>query len=304
MSVPWINTLWRAAKNWNADNAFKHSAAVSFYTLFSIAPVTIIAVTIGAVFLGQEAATQQFKSQVGQLVGPASAELVQAAATATRAQGRSWFSAAVGIALLLVGATSVFAQLQDSLNDIFGVRARPGRRAWSALILRRVISFAMVLTVGFLLLVSLVITTMLTSALGFLQEGILASPVLMKTADITVGLAVISLLFALLFKVLPDVKLRWQDAGLGAFLTAALFTLGRYGIALYLGHSTIASIYGTAGSLVALLIWVYYSCAILFYGAEFIRAYRSAQHLNVEPKENAVAVREEVVPRPAPKSRG
>lgn len=291
----WIKIFLSAGKAWNADNAFKHSAAVSFYTLFSLAPITIIAVTVAGIFLGREAATLQLTAQVTQLVGPASAEMIQAAAQASQTEDNSGIKTAIGVVLLIFGATTVFAQLQDSFNKIWGVRTKPSKSGWLILIMHRLVSLGLVLTVGFLLLVSLVLTTMLASALGRFQTGFLASPVLLQAANLGVGLVVITLLFALLFKVMPDVQLRWRDVWVGALVTAALFTLGRHLIALYLSHSTVASIYGTAGSLVALLIWIYYSCAILFYGVEFTRAYRSAHHLKVQAKETAVLVREEIV---------
>jgi membrane protein len=291
----WFKILVSAGTSWNDDNVFKHSAAVSFYTLFSLAPITIIAVTVAGMFLGREEASHQFQQQVTALVGPASAEMIQSVAKASQSDSSSWFSTAIGIALLLIGATTVFAQLQSSLNDIWGVRTKPSRSGWVVLILQRLISFAMVVTVGFLLLVSLVLTTALTSALGHFNSGLLASPALLKAADLVVGLIMISLMFALLFKILPDVVLRWRDVWLGAIVTALLFTIGRYLIALYLGHSTVASIYGTAGSLVALLIWVYYSCAILFFGVEFTKAYRLAHRQEVQAKPTAVRVQQKIL---------
>jgi membrane protein len=291
----WGKIFLTAAKAWNADNAFKHSAAVSFYTLFSLAPITIIAVSVGGIFLGREAARDQFAAQVTQLVGPASAEMIQAAAKASQTEDTSGIKTAIGVILLIFGATTVFAQLQDSFNKIWGVRTKPSKSGWPVLVMHRLVSLAMVLTIGFLLLVSLILTTSLSSALGRFQTGFLASPLLLEAADITVGMVVITLLFALLFKVMPDVELRWRDVWLGALVTAVLFTLGRQLIALYLGHSTVASIYGTAGSLVALLIWVYYSCAILFYGVEFTRACWLAHHQKVVAKETAVRVREQIV---------
>jgi len=299
----WAKILTNAAKSWNADDIFKHSAAVSFYTLFSLAPITIIAVTVAGIFLGKEAANRQLELQITQLVGPASAEMIQSAAKASQSQGNSGISTAIGVALLLMGATTVFGQLQNSLNDIWGVRAKPNKRGWVILLLHRLISFAMVLTVGFLLLVSLILTTALTGALGHFNQGPWGSEALLKSADLGVGFIVITILFALLFKILPDVILRWHDVWLGAAVTAILFTIGRYLIALYLGHSTVASIYGTAGSLVALLIWVYYSCAILFFGVEFTRAYRLANRLDVQPKSTAVRVREEIISNKPAKTR-
>lgn len=288
----WLRIFAQAAKAWNADNVIKHSAAVSFYTLFSLAPVTIIAVTVAGFFLGRDAATQQLEVQMTQLVGPASTEAILAAAEASQRAPESPWATALGIALVIIGATTVFGQLQDSMNRIWGVRTKPGKSGWIVLLLHRLVSFAMVLTLAFLLLVSLVLTTMLTSVAGrFIGDH----PALLKGLDLGGSLIVITLLFALLFKVMPDVHLRWRDVALGAVVTAVLFTIGRYLIALYLGHSTVASIYGAAGSLVALLVWVYYSCAILFFGVEFIRAYRHERDLKVQPKDTAVQVREEFV---------
>ena len=283
--------LVSAAQAWNTDNAFKHSAAVSFYTLFSLAPVTIIAITIMGVFLGQEIATRQFTSQMTALVGPASAEMINAAAKASQSPAANGFSSVLGIFLLILGATTVFGQLQDSLNDIWGVKAKPRGHGIIVLVVRRLVSFAMVLTIGFLLLVSLVLSTMLTAAFVRVHGQTGTESLLVKSIDFGATLLVITLLFALMFKVLPDVKLRWRDVWLGALLTSGLFGAGRYLIALYLAHSTVASIYGTAASLVALLIWIYYSCAIFFYGVEFTRAQHIAQRPAVEPKPTAVHIR-------------
>jgi membrane protein len=222
--------------------------------------------------------------------------MIQQAAEASQAEDNSTLKTAMGVVLMLFGATTVFAQLQDSFNKIWGVRAKPSKRGWLILLVHRLISLAMVLTIGFLLLVSLILSTMLSAMLERFGSGVLSSSGLMQAVDLMVGLVVITLLFALLFKVMPDVRLHWRDVGIGAVVTAILFTIGRRLIALYLGHSTVASIYGTAGSLVALLIWVYYSCAILFYGVEFTRVYHEARGLKVLPRETAVQVREEIIP--------
>jgi membrane protein len=291
----WLKILVAAGKSWNADNAFKHSAAVSFYTLFSIAPITLIAVGLAGFFFGPEVASRQFTAQVSQLIGKDSAELIQKAMEASAIEGRGWARTAFGIALLIVGATTVFGQLQDSLNAIWGVIAKPCRSGWMVLLVQRLISFAMVLTVGFLLLTSLVLSTALTAAIHLAEGWLPVPPWLLRGADLVVGLIVITVLFALLFKVLPDVKLQWREVWRGAFVTAILFSLGRFLIALYLGHSTIASTYGAAGSLAALLIWIYYSCAILCYGAEFVKAYRLSHGLDVEPKETAVRVQRQII---------
>ena len=295
MNKSWPTILLKTAKAWNTDNAFKHSAAVSFYTLFSLAPISIIVVSVAGFFLGKEEAGHQFAKQIEALVGPASAELVLKAAEASQSHRDSWIATTLGVLLLLVGATTVFAQLQDSLNDIWNVRAKPSKSGWVVLLLHRLISFAMVLTVGFLLLVSLILTTFLTSALGRFGGTFVDSKIILQGADLLGGLVVITTLFALIFRIMPDVKLGWREVWLGAGLTAVLFTAGRYLIAFYLSHSTVASIYGTAGSLVALLVWIYYSCAILFFGVEFVRMYREAHQFKLVPKSTAVAVREEIV---------
>ena len=198
----------------------------------------------------------------------------------------------------MVGATTVFAQMQDSMNAIWGVTAKPSRSGWIVLLVQRLISFAMVLTIGFLLLTSLILSTALTAAIHVTEVYWAVPPWVLRGVDLGLGLVVITLLFALLFKVLPDVKVSWREVWLGAFITAVLFSVGRLLIAMYLGYSTIASAYGAAGSLVALLMWIYFSCAILFYGAEFIRAYRLSHGSPVVPKETAVRVRREIIEEP------
>lgn len=297
----WLKTLIDAGKHWHEDNAFKHSAAVSFYTLFSLAPITIIAVGVAGFFFGRELATKQFSLQMAQLVGQSSAEVIQKAMEANAMEDKGKMATAVGILLLIVGATTVFGQMQDSLNSIWSVTSKPSRSGWVVMIMQRLVSFAMVLTVGFLLLTSLVLSTALTATIHLAESWMAIPPWLLRGADLVIGLLVITVLFALLFKVLPDVKVSWREVWLGAFVTAVLFSVGRLLIALYLGHSTIASTYGAAGSLVALLIWIYYSCAILFYGAEFVRAYRLNHGLAVVPKETAVMVKKEIVEQPVRK---
>ena len=290
-----IRVLFTAAKGWSADNAFKHSAAVSFYTLFSLAPVTLIAVSLASVFFGEDVATQQFNRQLTQLVGKASADVIQQASSANALQDKGWLATTIGVVLLVVGATTVFGQIQTSLNDIWCVTARPSKHGWMLIIVQRLISFAMVIAIGFLLLSSLVLTTALTAAVTYFQSGPAVPPWVLRTTDMVVGIGVITTLFALLFKILPDAKVRWKECWLGAVVTAVLFSIGRYLIALYLGHSSISSSYGPAGALVALLIWIYYSSAILFYGAEYVRAYHLDRGLTIEPKKTAVVVERKIV---------
>lgn len=296
----WLKILGGTAKSWNEDGAFKHSAAVSFYTLFSLAPITIIALGIAGFFFGQEAATKQFSVQMDQLIGKGSAEMIQTAVASSQPQNQGWAATALGVGLLILGATTVFGQLQDSLNEIWDVKAKPSRSGWIVMLITRLISFAMVLTVGFLLLISLLLTTALSALVKMADGRFSVPPQLIQWADLLVALGVVTVLFAMIFKIMPDVRLRWHEVWLGAFVTSVLFSVGRVLIALYLSHSTVASVYGAAGSLVALLVWVYYSCAILFFGAEFIRAYCDDKGVEVPPKETAVRVRHEIVDEEAP----
>lgn len=291
----WFKILGSTFKSWNDDGAFKHSAAVSFYTLFSLAPITIIALGIAGFFFGQEAATQQFSAQMNQLIGKGSAEMIQTAVASSQPQKQGWAATTLGVGLLVLGATTVFGQLQDSLNAIWDVKAKPSRSGWVVMLITRLISFAMVLTVGFLLLISLILTTALSALVKMADGRFSVPPQLIQGADLLVALGVITVLFAMIFKIMPDVRLRWHEVWLGAFVTSVLFSVGRILIALYLSHSTVASVYGAAGSLVALLVWVYYSCSILFFGAEFIRAYCADKGVEVPPRETAVRVRHEIV---------
>lgn len=296
MRVPeWARVPLAAAQGWNRDGAFKHSAAVSFYTLFSLAPVTVIVLGIAGFVFGQEAAVRQVSVQLRELVGPEAARLIVQAVDASREEADGWTGATVGFAMLLVGATTVFGQLQESLNAIWGVRARPDRKGWVVLIARRVVSFAMVLTMGFLLLVSLVLTTALSAAVRYADDWVGVPGPVLQAVDVLVALGAITVLFAMVFKFMPDVVQSWRDVWRGAFLTALLFSAGRVLIAWYLGHSTVASVYGAAGSLAALLIWIYYSCAILFFGAEYTRARGELKGRPARPKKTAVLVREEIV---------
>lgn len=292
--VGWWRTLGRAALRWNADDAFKHAAAISYYSLFSLAPVTLGALTVAGLIFGRDAARGQFHSEMVQLVGPQSAHIIETMSVSTAYQNRSAAATAAGLIVLFFGATSVFMQLQVSLNEIWGVVARPSRSGWAVVAAQRLLSFAMVLSVGFLLLISLVLNTALEAVLRH-SEIFRAPGWVVRAGNFAVALGVITVVFALLFKVLPDVRQRWSSVWQGAFITALLFSLGRLLIALYLSHSTVASIFGAAGSLVALLVWIYYSSAILFFGAEFIRAHHDARGLPVEPKPSAVQVRRVLV---------
>jgi membrane protein len=291
----WLRVPLAAAQGWVRDGVFQHAAAVSFYTLFSLAPMTIIVVGVLSVAFGEEVAMRQVSAQLGELVGRDAARLIVDAVKASQEEKSGRVGATIGVAMLLVGATTVFAQLQESLNAVWGVRARPDRKGWVVLLARRVVSFAMVLTLGFLLMVSLVITTAVSALVRHADDWVGAPAPFLRATDLVVTLGVITALFAMLFKFMPDVKQGWADVWRGALVTALLFSAGRVAIGVYLAKSTVASVYGAAGSLAALLIWIYYSCVILFFGAEYIRAKGELSGRPARPKATAVLVREELV---------
>ena len=292
----WAKIFFAAGKSWVQDNAFKHAGAVSFYTLFSIAPILLIAVTLAGAIFGQDAARGELANQLSGLIGKEGALAAEKLLADSRPDAHGWMPAVLGGVVLLIGATTVFAQLQESLNDIWGVAARPARNSFVLLLVRRLLSFSLVLTIGFLLLVSMVLTTVLSMATGFAQSIVPLPAAVLRALDLGLALAVVTVLFAMIFKVLPDVQLRWRDVWKGAFLTAVLFGAGRHLISFYLGSTGMASTYGAAGSLVLLLMWVYYSTLILLFGVEFTRAYMDDLGLKVRPKSQAVRVRRELVP--------
>lgn len=291
----WFKILFSAGKNWASDNAFQHAGAVSFYTLFSVAPITIIAVTVAGAIFGTDAAQGELSEQLSGLIGREGAVVLEKLVADSRPENTGWLPAILGVGALLVGATTVFAQLQESLNEIWGVAARPTRNSLVVLLVRRLLSFALVLTIGFLLLVSLVLTTIVSVLITYAEGMIPMPPWFLRGVDLVLPLAIITVLFAMIFKVLPDVHLQWSDVWKGALITALLFSVGRLLISYYLGKTGVASTYGAAGSLVVLLMWVYYSTLILFFGAEFTRAYLEERGIKVRPLAKAVRVRRELV---------
>lgn len=291
----WARIFLAACKTWATNNAFKHAAAVSFYTLFSIAPIALIAVSLAGAFFGAEAARGELASRLAELIGDEGALVVEKLLAESRLEAHGWLPAVIGSVVLLVGATTVFAQLQKSLNEIWGVAARPTRNGIVVLLVRRMLSFALVLTIGFLLLVSMVLTTFISVAAGYAKSIVPLPAGVLQALDLGLALVVVTVLFAMIFKVLPDVELRWRDVWKSAFLTAVLFGVGRYLISFYLARTGLASTYGAAGSLVLLLMWIYYSTLILLFGVAFTRAHLENRGLEVRPKSKAVRVHREVV---------
>ncbi|QEL20087.1 YihY/virulence factor BrkB family protein [Limnoglobus roseus] len=266
-----VRDLWQIVKTagtaWLDHKAPRLAAAVAYYTILSLAPVLIIAVAVAGAVFGEEAARGQLVDQFRGMVGQSGAEAIQVMLEHASKPGAGVWATVIGIGTLVIGASGVFGELQDALNTVWDVKPRPGRGIMGVLH-DRFLSFAMVLCIGFLLLVSLVLSTALSAMDHVLEGWIPGLPTLMRVANIGLGFIVVTVLFAMMFKFLPDVKLRWREVWLGAAVTAALFTLGKYLIGLYLGKAGVASPFGAAGSLVALVVWIYYSALILFFGAE------------------------------------
>jgi membrane protein len=267
-----LDTVKEAFRDWNEDNAPRLGAALSYYTVFSIAPLLLISIAVAGLVFGPEAAQGRIVEQIQGLIGRDAAEAVQAMIENARKPGQGIMATVFGTAMLLFGAGGAFNELRAALDVIWEIPPRKGGGI-KALLRERLASFAMVLVVGFLLLVSLV----LSAAISLLEvKGTFpGSGVVLQVVNTLVSLAVITVLFALMFKYLPDAHppVAWKDIWMGAFITAVLFTLGKFAIGLYLGRSSVASAYGAAGSLVLLLVWVYYSAQILFFGAELTQVY-------------------------------
>jgi membrane protein len=263
------------AKSFNdfiADDALKYSASLSYYTVFSIAPMLIIIIGMAGLFFGEEAVSGEIFRQFSGLMGSNVAELLQQAIKNVKLSGQSWTATIVGFLTLLIGATGVFAEMQDSLNKIWSLKTTV-KKGWLKYLINRLISFSMVLTLSFLLMVSLLINALITLLstryLTILNDWEWLSFIINNT----IILGIVTLLFAFIFKFLPDVRLHWANVTSGAFFTAILFSIGKYLIGTYLSQSAIASAFGAAGSLVLILLWVYYSSCILFFGAEFTKNY-------------------------------
>ncbi len=289
---------------WSEDKVPRLGAALAYYTTFSLAPLLLIVVGVAALVFGEEAAQGRIVEQISGLVGEKGAEAIQAMLQSASEETSSGVVAAiVGVVALLFGASGVFGELQDALNTIWGVKPKPGRAILGA-IKDRFFSFAMVLAIAFLLLVSLVVTAAL-AAVGKFGSGLIPEAFL-QALNLAVSLGVVTLLFAMIFKILPDVRIAWRDVWIGAFATAVLFTVGKSLIGLYLGKSAVGSAFGAAGSLVIVLVWIYYSAQILFLGAEITQVHARHYGTGVVPAADAVLVtaeaRREQGLTPAPKA--
>jgi len=266
----------KAVAGWWNDNVPRLGASLAYYTLFGLAPILIIAIAIGGLVFGEEAVRGQIVGQIQGLIGREGALAVQAMLEGAAKPSSSVTATVVGGITFFLGATGAFLELQTSLNAIWRVKPKPGGNFLRMLVLQRLISFGLVVALGFLLLTSLLVSTALSAIHTYMGHAFPGVLVLWEGLNVVVSLSVITLLFALIYKVLPDVRLAWRDVWVGALVTAGLFTIGKLLIGLYLGTTSVASTYGAAGSVVVILVWVYYSAQVILLGAEFTREYVEA----------------------------
>ena len=271
-------------------------AALSYYTIFAIAPLFVIALWITGLCFGEEAARRQLFGQLNNLIGKDGGAAIQAMVAAAHRTTSGFWATCIAVVTLMIAATGVFVQLQNSLNRLWNVRPLPGRGLRS-FIRHRLLSFAMVFGIGFLLLVSLVVSAGLSALGTFVGQNISGKEIFLEILNPIFSVAIITVLFAVIFKFLPDVKIAWRDVWLGGFLTALLFEGGKFLIGLYIAKSTLASVYGTIGSFIIVLLWVYYSAQILFLGAQFTRVYATTFGTRPEAIHGARLTKDE--PNPA-----
>jgi membrane protein len=279
--------FWDTAKAWNDFSASRKGAALAYYTIFSLAPILIIAIAVAGIFFGEEAARGEIVQQVGGLLGRDGARAVQTMIENASQPGAGITATIIGIITLLVGATTALAELKSDLDEVWGVP--PDRRSGLMYMIRtRLLSFGLILSLGFLLLVSLALSAIL-AALARYWGGNDATSILLQIVNFLISFALVTTLFAMIYKLLPSFKIAWHDVIIGAVVTALLFNIGKFAIGMYLGNSAIASSYGAAGSVILVLVWVYYSTQIFLFGAEFTRvyAYRYGTYKGKKPPETA-----------------
>ena len=273
------------------DKVMKLSASLAYYTVFSIGPMIIVIIYVAGLIYGREAAQGTIFGQIQGLVGANAAAQIQEMIKNAALSSEGNFAFVVGIITLVIGATGVFAEIQDSVNQIWNLKPKP-KKGWLKILTDRLLSFSVIVSLGFILLVSLLINGVIEILMERLQARFPnLAVVVVYIVNILVTFAVISTLFGVIFKVLPDAIIKWKDVIVGSMVTAVLFMLGKFAITFYIGKSDVGSTYGTAGSLVVLLLWVYYSAVILYFGAEFTKAYATQFGSSIHPSEIAVWVK-------------
>ncbi len=277
------------------NRGLKLSASLAYYTLFSMAPLLLLVISLAGAFFGREAAEGSVFAELNGLVGNEAAAQIQQIIKNMELSGSTTLSLIIGVVSLLIGATTVFGDIQDSVNKIWSVKAKP-EKGWLKLLKDRLLSGSIIIGLSFLLIVALIVNGSV-SAFDYLLKGWLPhfSVILLTVITALVNFLILALLFGVIYKVLPDAKIKWRDVRAGALFTAALFMLGRYAIGIYIDKADVGSPYGAAGSLIIILIWVYYSAVILYVSASFTKVYAAIKGENIKPSDHAVYVEEKEV---------
>ena len=286
-----LRLFWMAIKGWTKDNVPRLGASLAYYTLFAVSPILVISIAIAGSVFGAEAVRGQIVDQIDQLIGRDGAFAIQAILEGAHRDKSSTLAVVMGSITLVIAASGAFLELQHALNTIFRVKQDPKKSGIVVFLKNRLRSFGLVVSIGFLLMVSLLVSAALAALAAYVSTSKWGGPALWEVINILVSLGVVTLLFALIYRFLPDVRLKWRDVWTGALITAVLFSIGKFLIGLYLGRSSIASSYGAAGSIVVLLVWVYYSAQIILLGAEFTRVYAEYREGHAPPP-NGVARRD------------
>lgn len=274
-------------KEFSADNVVKYSASLAYYTVFSIAPLLVVITTIFGFLFGKEAMQGQIYMQLNKLVGSSAAIQIQDVIKNIHLSKNSFFATVLSAVILLIGATSIFGEIQDSINKIWGLRIK-SRKVWWKLILTRLISFSLIISIGIIMVVSLLLNAVVSAFGKFIGKFVAGySLYFIQVSEAVLSFFVATFLFALIFKILPDARIRWKDVLFGGFMTAIFFTVGKLGISFYLKKSNITSLYGAAGSIIILMVWVYYSSIILYLGAEFTKVFAKLYGKNILPNDYA-----------------
>lgn len=289
-----IRTVLQLLKNTTTafvdDNAFKLSASLSYYTIFALGPLLIIVISLSAIFYGKDVVEGKLTEQLSGLLGNDAAIQIQNILINAQHTHATTLGAVVGFVILFIGATGVFTEIQGSINFIWSVRAKP-KKGWLKYLLNRLLSFSLIVGLGFMLLVSLIVNALLALLSKNLTERFPHFPIgLFNLTNSLIILTVITCLFAVIYKVLPDAIISWKDAWIGSIFTAGLFLVGKFLIGYYLGKSNLGVTYGTAASVVIILAWVYYSSLILYFGAEFTKVYALHSGEGIRPKQTAVFI--------------
>lgn len=281
-----------AVKSWSKDEVPRLGASLAYYTLFALSPILIIAIAIAGSVYGEEAVRGQIVGEISGLIGRQGAEAVQSLLQGAHHDRTGGFAVIVGTITLLLASSGAFLELQHALNKIFRVKTDPKKSGITRLLMSRLRSFGLVISIGFLLLVSLIVSAAVAAISTRIQDTELIGPFLLQAFNMIVSLAVMTFLFGLIYRLLPDVRLAWRDVWTGALVTSVFFSVGKLLIGLYLGHSSVASSYGAAGSVVIILVWVYYSAQVILLGAEFTRVYAEHRRGGTPPPPNHLARRD------------